>query len=402
MTSKASRRARAMISRRGRDRRDPAWRSPLVSSRAHRQNTAVRLTVIGSSPAWPNPGSAHSGYMLQSDGSRVRSTAGRASSVAARARRVAGRRRHRDHPLPPRPLGRPRALGLGQLLSRLGAARSAPALWVQPGGARSSHRSGAARLPDMFERTFDLAEYAPNTPFATGKLTVTPTRVPHYTLETYAFRVQANGAVLTYSGDSAPSDELVEAAARDADLFVCEATLLRGELDGEPRASLARRGGRGIRGFRAKRLLVTHRPRSCPGPTGSSSPTTASSSRCTRAAGCSSLSAASRSAFFLWLAIRDADAAEVKAALEDARSSSYCSLSSCSCRISLPGDALAAGRERVATRSPPVLRDGDLRARLQQRPAGADRRAPSSRLAQPRGSDARRPCAGDGRARSRV
>jgi hypothetical protein len=85
----------------------------------------------------------------------------------------------------------------------------------------------------MFERTFDLAEYEPDTPFSIGKLAVTPTRVPHYRLETYAFRVQSNGAVLTYSGDSAPSDELVE-AARDADLFVCEATLLRGELDGSP------------------------------------------------------------------------------------------------------------------------------------------------------------------------
>ena len=31
----------------------------------------MRLTVIGSSPAWPNPGSAHSGYMLDADGSRV-------------------------------------------------------------------------------------------------------------------------------------------------------------------------------------------------------------------------------------------------------------------------------------------------------------------------------------------
>src|SRR3954469_1800700 len=27
----------------------------------------VRLTVIGSSPAWPNPGSAQSGYLLESD-----------------------------------------------------------------------------------------------------------------------------------------------------------------------------------------------------------------------------------------------------------------------------------------------------------------------------------------------
>ena len=31
----------------------------------------MRLTVIGSSPAWPNPGGAHSGYMVTANGSRV-------------------------------------------------------------------------------------------------------------------------------------------------------------------------------------------------------------------------------------------------------------------------------------------------------------------------------------------
>ena len=28
----------------------------------------VRLTVIGSSPAWPNPGSAQSGYLVEGEG----------------------------------------------------------------------------------------------------------------------------------------------------------------------------------------------------------------------------------------------------------------------------------------------------------------------------------------------
>ena len=31
----------------------------------------MRLTVIGSSPAWPNPGGAHSGYMLTANGTRL-------------------------------------------------------------------------------------------------------------------------------------------------------------------------------------------------------------------------------------------------------------------------------------------------------------------------------------------
>jgi ribonuclease BN (tRNA processing enzyme) len=142
-----------------------------------------------------------------------------------------------------------------------------PALWVQPGGRAFLEELGERLgFPDMFERTFHLSEYAPETPFQIGQLAVTPTRVPHYLLETYAFRVQSNGAVLTYSGDSAPSQELVE-AARDADLFVCEATLLRGELDGQPRGHLSL--DEALEAFEssgAKRLLLTHRPSELPTP----------------------------------------------------------------------------------------------------------------------------------------
>ena len=142
-----------------------------------------------------------------------------------------------------------------------------PALWVQPGG-REFLVSLGERLgfPDMFERTFELSEYQPDTPFRAGPLEITPTRVPHYTLQTYAFRVEADDRALAYSGDSAPSEELVK-SARDADLFVCEATLLRGELDGQPRGHLSL--DEALEAFEAsgaKRLLVTHRPCELPTP----------------------------------------------------------------------------------------------------------------------------------------
>ena len=230
----------------------------------------MRLTVIGSSPAWPNPGSAHSGYMLQADGSRVLLDCG--PGVLGRMREhaewpdidaIAITHFHLDH------WGDlvPWVWGSFYLSSRRPVPR--PALWVQPGGAEFLAELGTRLgFPDMFERTFELAEYLPDTPFRVGDLTITATRVPHYTLQTYAFRVQSNGAVLTYSGDSAPSDELVE-AARDADLFVCEATLLRGELDGEPRGHLSLdEAAEAFEASGAKRLLVTHRPRELPTPGG--------------------------------------------------------------------------------------------------------------------------------------
>ena len=123
----------------------------------------------------------------------------------------------------------------------LGSEGPQPELWVPPGGADHLSTLGQRLgFPDMFEKTFHLSEYEPATPFRIGPISVTATRVPHYTLQTYAFRVQSNGAVLAYSGDSAPAQELVE-TAREADLFVCEATLLRGELDGQPHRMMERR-----------------------------------------------------------------------------------------------------------------------------------------------------------------
>ena len=70
------------------------------------------------------------------------------------------------------------------------------------------------------------------------------------------------------AGDSAPTPALVE-VARDADLFVCEATLLRGELDGPLRGHLSI--DEAVESFHAsgaRRLLLTHRPHELPPPDG--------------------------------------------------------------------------------------------------------------------------------------
>ena len=230
----------------------------------------MRLTVIGSSPAWPNPGSAHSGYMLTANGTRLLLDCG--PGVLGRLREtelwphidgIAITHWHLDH------WGDLVPWVWGSFYLSTNGPLPRPALWVQPGGAEFLTDLGQRLgFPDMFERTFELSEYQPDTAFEVGPLRVTPTRVPHYTLQTYAFRVEADDRSVAYSGDSAPAEELVE-TARDADLFVCEATLLRGELDGEPRGHLSL--DEAVEAFemsRAKRLLVTHRPCELPAPEG--------------------------------------------------------------------------------------------------------------------------------------
>ena len=61
---------------------------------------------------------------------------------------------------------------------------------------------------------------------------------------------------MAYSGDSAPSTELAD-LAREADLFLCEATLGTPERDGPPRGHLTLEEAEAAADGP---LLVTHRP----------------------------------------------------------------------------------------------------------------------------------------------
>jgi ribonuclease BN (tRNA processing enzyme) len=119
-------------------------------------------------------------------------------------------------------------------------------------------------MPDMFERTFDVHEYDEDETFEAAGLRVTPVRLPHYTLRTFGFRVSNETRTLAYSGDCGPSERLAE-LARDVDLFLCEATLERGELDGQPRGHLSiEEACEAYEASGAKRLLITHRPGELP------------------------------------------------------------------------------------------------------------------------------------------
>ena len=221
----------------------------------------MKLTVIGSSPAWPNPGGAQSGYLVESDGSRLLLDCG--TGVLAKLRQREGWPQvdaivithfHLDHwgDLVPWVWG---------TMYGLGRDRPRPELWVPPGGADRLAAFGTRfGTEDMFTEVFALREYETRDPFRVGALEVTPIQVPHYGLETFGIRIADGSSVLAYSGDSGPSPVLVD-VARDADLFVCEATLETPESESEPRGHLA--AAEALDAFRssgAKRLLVTHRP----------------------------------------------------------------------------------------------------------------------------------------------
>jgi ribonuclease BN (tRNA processing enzyme) len=227
---------------------------------------AVRLTVVGSSPAWPNPGGAHAGYLVEDGERRLLLDCG--PGVLARLRALDGdwpridavviTHWHLDHwgDLIPWVWGNMVGPGKG---------KERPELWVPPEG-RERLRDFGSRLgwDDMFEQTFVINDYPESEPFQVADFTLVARRLPHYTLLTFGLRVTNGSHSLAYSGDSGPDAGLAE-LARDVDLFVCEATLERGDLDGKPRGHLsAEEAVAAFEASGARRLLLTHRPGELP------------------------------------------------------------------------------------------------------------------------------------------
>ena len=225
------------------------------------------MIVVGSSPAWPNPGVSHSGYLVEDGGGRLLLDCG--PGVLADLRSldegwpkvdsIVVTHWHLDHwgDLVPWVWGR---------MFGLGRESAAPELWVPPGGIAQLAEFGVFfGTETMFEAVFTLREYAEREPFRTAAgFEVTPVQVPHYLVQTFALRVSNGARMLAYSGDSAPSEQLAE-AARDADLFLCEATLIDSEADSLPRGHLSiPEAVAAFEASGARRLLLTHRPDELP------------------------------------------------------------------------------------------------------------------------------------------
>jgi ribonuclease BN (tRNA processing enzyme) len=224
----------------------------------------MKMSVIGCSPAWPNPGSAHSGYLLEHSGGRLLVDCGPGVLPRLRQREgwpnvdaIAITHFHLDHwgDLVPWVWGAMyRWAGSVSVSDR-------PELWVHDGGREILEDFGEQfGFRDMFDRVFTVHEYPPEEPFVAAGFEVLPMRLPHYTLETYGFRLSSGGVTIAYSGDSGPSERLAE-LARDSDLFVCEATLARGVDDGPLRGHLSvDEALESAADSGTKRLLLTHRP----------------------------------------------------------------------------------------------------------------------------------------------
>jgi ribonuclease BN (tRNA processing enzyme) len=130
-----------------------------------------------------------------------------------------------------------------------------------PPGGRARMDALAVAISEragFFDDAFAVDEYDPDRPLAVGPLTVRFIRGRHY-VPAWGLSVESpDGARLVYTGDTGPSDAVID-FARGADLLLVESALLRaadddperGHLTVDEAIDLARRAG-------ARDALVVH------------------------------------------------------------------------------------------------------------------------------------------------
>jgi ribonuclease BN (tRNA processing enzyme) len=214
---------------------------------------SMRLTVLGGCGAWPDAGTACSGYLIEHDGflllvdpgyailPRLLSL-GEASAVDA----VLVSHGHPDHCADLNPLLRARALADSP-------ARPLPVL--APPNALDAVLS--LDRPGMLDDALELREFVPGASFDAGPFSIRSWLLPHWEPNA-GLRIQAADTSIAYTGDTGPTPDLVD-LARDADLFLAEATypdLV--PADSAKYLSSARQAGRVADAAGAGRLLLTH------------------------------------------------------------------------------------------------------------------------------------------------
>jgi ribonuclease BN (tRNA processing enzyme) len=214
----------------------------------------VRVTVVGCAGSFPGADSPASCYLIEHDGFRLLLDLGNgALGVLQRTislddiDAIALSHLHADHCLDM----------CGLYVARQYHPRGPrPALPVWGPSATAARLARAYDLPEdpgMTER-FDFRGLVAGEQ-RIGPFTVTATRVNH-PVEAYGFRVSADGHAVTYSGDTAACEALID-LARDADLALIEASCL--EAQPAPNVHLtAREAAEHARAAGVRHLVLTH------------------------------------------------------------------------------------------------------------------------------------------------
>ncbi|MFI6710093.1 MBL fold metallo-hydrolase [Nonomuraea sp. NPDC050478] len=211
------------------------------------------LTILGGCGAWPAAGQACSGYLVEHDGFRLLVDPGYATVPRLLERITADQvdavfisHGHPDHCADLNPLLRARAL------------RDDPPAPL-PVYSLPSALDAVLALdrPGMLTDAYVLHEFNAGDQIAIGPFRAQTRLLPH-SVPNAGIRLTAGERVLTYTGDTGPSPDVVD-LARDADLLLAEATFVDQVPQGSRRhLSSARQAGRQAKEADTRRLLLTH------------------------------------------------------------------------------------------------------------------------------------------------
>lgn len=222
----------------------------------------MQVTVIGSSGSYPSLGNPGSCYLVDHAGTRVLLDLGSGALGALAAHvdvltpdcldAVILTHLHADHMVDM----------AAMLVARThGPAGPLPPLPVWgPVGTAARIADVAGSTAGRIERRFTVGSLVDGARITIGSLSILSRQLRH-SVESFGLRIEADGRALTYSGDSAMTDALVE-LAHDADVALIEATWPEPDthekrwpegvhLSGREAGQIARRAG-------VRHLVLTH------------------------------------------------------------------------------------------------------------------------------------------------
>ncbi len=220
---------------------------------------SLRLTVLGNASAAPHRDSAAAGFLVEWERTSILVDVGQGVVRSLQdvldpfdlAGVIVGHM-HADHYLD--------LAGLRYLYPWGEAANKPLPVHLPPGGrARMDALATAiSERPGFFDASYDIDEYDPGLPLRIGPLVMRFVRGRHY-VPAWGLAIEApDGARLVYTGDTGPSDAVIE-FAREADLLLVESALRlsshddleRGHLTAEEAIDLATRAN-------ARSALLVH------------------------------------------------------------------------------------------------------------------------------------------------
>lgn len=215
----------------------------------------MELTVLGASGSWPEQGTALSGYLIRQDGFNLWMDAG--SGTMANLQQYISisdvhamllTHEHADHMVDVYPLFYARYYG--------GLGANGLPLYIPKGFGSRLMGLLSTESAVGFHEGFEVREVDPGEGFEIGPFRVATRAMSHLGLPALGFRIEVNGTSLAYTGDTGPSDDVVE-LARGADVFLCEATW-QDEDDLHGFHLSARQAGEHARKAGAASLMLTH------------------------------------------------------------------------------------------------------------------------------------------------